>query len=75
VLAGDKGNDPTDEDLRRFDKTRKKRVSNQQWKSSTDDDARIGRMKDGRTHLKYKVENAVDLETELILAAEVYAGD
>ena len=68
-------NDPTDEDLRRFDKTRKKRVSNQQWKSSTDDDARIGRMKDGRTHLKYKVENAVDLETELILAAEVYAGD
>ena len=32
-------------------------------------------MKDGRTHLKYKVENAVDLETELILAAEVYAGD
>ena len=68
-------NDPTDEDLRRFGKTRKKRVSNQQGKSSTDDDTRIGRLKDGRTHLKYQVENAVDLETELMLAAEVYAGD
>jgi len=67
--------DPMDEDLGRFDKTRKKRVSNQEWKSSTDDDARIGRMTDGRTHLKYQVENVVDLETELILVAEVYPGD
>lgn len=68
--------DPDDEELRRFDKRRKnKKVSNEEWVSKTDADARIGKMKDGRTHLKYKAENAVDLETDLILAAEVYHGD
>src|SRR5690606_38302410 len=46
--------DPTDEELRRFDKRRKKKVSNDQWVSTTDPDARIGKMKDGRTNLKYK---------------------
>ncbi len=67
---------PNDEELRRFDKGRKgKKVSNQEWVSETDPDSRIGKMKDGRTHLKYKAENAVDLETEIILAAEVYHGD
>ena len=68
--------DPDEEELRRFDKGRKnKRVSNQEWMSATDPDARIGKMKDGRTHMKYKAENAVDLETEIIVAAEVYHGD
>lgn len=68
--------DPNDEELRRFDKNRKnKKVSNEEWVSETDPDARIGKMKDGRTHLKYKAENAVDLETEIIVAAEVYHGD
>ena len=68
--------DPDDEELRRFDKRRKnKRVSNEEWVSDSDPDSRIGKMKDGRTHLKYKAENAVDLETEIIVAAEVYHGD
>ena len=68
--------DPDDEELRRFDKGRKdKKVSNENWVSKTDPDARVGKMKDGRTHLKYKAENAVDLETEIIVAAEVYRGD
>jgi transposase len=68
--------DPNDEELRRFDKSRKnKKVSNEEWVSETDPDARVGKMKDGRTHLKYKAENAVDLETEIIVAAEVYHGD
>jgi transposase len=67
--------DPNDEELRRFDKKRKKKVSNADWVSETDPEARIGKMKDGRTHLKYKAENAIDLDTELILAAEVYHGD
>ena len=67
---------PTEDELRRFDKNRKnKKVSNEDWESSTDADARIGKMKDGRTHLNYKAENAVDLDTELIVAAEVYYGD
>jgi len=69
--------DPDDEELRRFDKRRKpkKKVSNEDWESATDPDSRIGKMKDGRFHLKYKAENAVDLETEVIVAAEVYHGN
>jgi len=69
--------DPDDEELRRFDKNRKprKKVSNDEWESATDPDSRIGQMKDGRYHLKYKAENAVDLETEVIVAAEVYYGN
>ena len=68
--------EPTDEDIRRFDTKRKsKKVSNEEWVSSTDPESRITRMKDGRTHLAYKAEHAVDLETQLILAAEVYHGD
>ncbi|WP_197525064.1 transposase [Botrimarina hoheduenensis] len=68
--------EPSDEDLRRFDKQRKnKRVSNEEWFSPTDPDARIAKLKDGRTHLAYKAEHVVDIDTELILAAEVYHAD
>jgi hypothetical protein len=56
---------PSDEELRRFDKKRKKKVSNDEWVSKTDADARITKMKDGRTHLAYKAEHVV----EAILAA------
>ena len=47
-------------------------MSNQEWQSRTDPDSRIAKMKDGRTHLAYKAEHTIDLDTELILAAEVY---
>jgi transposase len=64
--------DPTDEEIRRFDKTRKgKTVSNEEWVSPTDPEAKITRMKDGTTHLAYKAEHVVDLETDVILAAEI----
>jgi hypothetical protein len=67
---------PTDEDLRRFDKKRKgKKVSNQEWVSPTDPDARIMKMKDGRTHLAYKSEHAIDLDSGLLLAATIHHGD
>jgi transposase len=67
---------PTDEELRRFDRQRKdKRVSNEEWMSSTDEASRIGKMKDGRTHLLYKAEHAVDLETEIVVAAPIYHGN
>lgn len=67
---------PTDEDLRRLDRKRKgKKVSNKDWESPTDPDSRITKMKDGRTHLAYKAEHAVDLETEAIVAAEVHGAD
>ena len=60
--------EPTDEDLRRLDRRRKdKKVSNEQWKSATDGESRIAKMKDGRTHLAYKAEHAVDLESEAIV--------
>lgn len=68
---------PEDEEMRRLDQSRKsrKKVSNDEWECATDSDSRIGKIKDGRYHLKYKAENAVDLETEIIVAAEVYHGD
>jgi transposase len=67
---------PTDEELRRFDKTRKdKRVSNDEWVSTTDPDSRITKMKDGTTHLAYKAEHVVDLKTELIVAASIRHAD
>lgn len=67
---------PSDEDVRRFDKGRKdKKVSNDEWVSETDPDARIAKMKDGRTHLAYKAEHVVDLDTNIIVAAEVYPAD
>ena len=66
---------PTDEELRRFDKKRKKKTSNQDWTSATDPDSRVTKMKDGRTHLAYKAEHALDVESELIVAAVIYRGD
>jgi transposase len=67
---------PTDEELRRFDKQRKdKRVSNEEWMSATDPDSRIAKMKDGTTHLAYKAEHVVDLKTELVLAASIRHAD
>jgi transposase len=69
----DEGDKPRDEELRKFDKSRKnKKVSNDEWMSPTDPDARIAKMKDGTTHLAYKAEHVLDLETEAILAAEIY---
>ncbi|MEW4530126.1 transposase [Maioricimonas sp. JC845] len=74
----DEDDDPTDEELRRFDKDRskrgKKKVSNEEWVSSTAPDSRILKMKDGRTHLAYKAEHTVDLDSELILSADVHHG-
>ena len=70
--------EPNDEDLRRFDRKRSKKgeknVSNTDWESPTDPDSRIVKMKDGRTHLGYKLEHVIDLETELILHAGVHQG-
>jgi transposase len=70
VIADDE--EPSDEEVRRFDKTRKrKQVSNEEWTSPSDPEARITRMKDGTTHLAYKAEHVVDLDSELIVAAEI----
>jgi transposase len=67
---------PTANDLIRLDRSRKgKKLSNTEWESPTDPDARIARLKDGRTHLAYKPEHAVDLDTGAVVAAEMHAAD
>src|SRR6267154_2514001 len=69
---------PTREDLVRLDRKRKKRTSNKEWKSPADGDARVAKMKDGRTHLAHKAEHAVDLDTGAVLAVTLQpatAGD
>jgi transposase len=68
--------EPTMEDARRLDRKRKgKKTSNADWKSKTDEDARIAKLKDGRTRLAYKSEHVVDMNTGVVVAAELYAAD
>jgi transposase len=69
------GAEPSDDELRRYDKKRKKTVANEDWVSTSDPDARITKMKDGRTHLAYKAEHVVDLASELLLTAEILPAD
>jgi transposase len=67
---------PTAAELKQFDRGRKgKRVSNAEWASPADPEARITRMPDGRTRLAYKPEHAVDLDTEAIVAAGIHPAD
>src|SRR2546425_7328268 len=66
---------PTREDLARLDRKRKKKTSNKDWKHPWDPDAKVAKMKDGRTHLAHKAEHAVDLETGAIVAVTVQGVD
>ena len=76
LMAQEGIEEPTDEDVRRFDRGRKgKKVSNKDWESPTDPESRITRMKDGRTHLAYKASHTIDLDTEIIVAADVGHAD
>src|SRR5262249_43552551 len=51
------------------------KASNKEWQSPTDPDSRIARMKDGTTHLAYKAEHTVDLDSEFVLAAAIHTAD
>ena len=62
---------PTREDLVRIDKKRKNKGSNDDWQNPHDPDAKITKMKDGRTHLAHKAEHAVDLKTGAIVAVTI----
>jgi transposase len=66
---------PTRADLARIDRKRKKKGSNDDWTHPRDPDARITKMKDGRTHLAHKAEHAVDLETGAVVAVTVQPAD
>lgn len=66
----------TDEDLARMDRKRPgKTLSNKDWRSPVDPEAKITKMKDGRTHLAYKPEHAVDLDTGAVVAVEIHEAD
>jgi transposase len=66
---------PTREQLARLDRKRKKKGSNQEWISPSDPDARITKMKDGRTHLAHKAEHAVDLTSGALLAVTLQSAN
>ncbi len=76
-LAAESGVEtPSDDELRRLDRRRSaKKVGNAEWTSPSDPEARITRMKDGRTRLAYKPEHAVDLDTGAVVAAAIHPGD
>jgi transposase len=67
--------EPPPAERQRFDRKRKKSLSNQDWENPHDPEARITKMKDGRTHLAYKAEHAIDLETGALVALTVQPGD
>jgi transposase len=74
-LAQAEGVDATDATaLRRIDRKRKKKTSNEDWESPSDSEAEITKLKDGRTALAYKAENAVDMETGAIVAVTTHGG-
>ena len=66
---------PTREDLARLDRKRPKKGSNDDWTHPHDPDARITKMKDGRTHLAHKAEHAVDLNTGAVVAVTIQPAD
>jgi len=66
---------PTRAELARFDRQRPKKGRNKEWRHPHDPDARITKMKDGRTHLAHKAEHAVDMETGAIVGVTVQGAD
>jgi transposase len=66
---------PTRADLARLDRKRPKKGRNKDWRHPHDPDARITKMKDGRTHLAHKAEHAVDMETGAIVSVTVQGAD
>jgi transposase len=66
---------PTRADLARIDRKRQKKGANDDWTHPHDPDAKITKMKDGRTHLAHKAEHAVDLETGAIVGITVQDAD
>ena len=67
---------PTPQHLQRMDRKRRgKKASNKEWKSKTDSHARMARLKGGRTRMAYKVENVMDIQSRITVAAHVHLAD
>jgi transposase len=74
-LATETGVEASDDAaVRRLDRKRKKKTSNEEWVNPHDRDAEVTKMKDGATHLAYKAEQAVDLDTGAIVAITTQGG-
>jgi len=74
-LAAEAGIDASDDEaVRRMDRQRKKKTSNEEWVNPQDPEAEVTKMKDGTTHLAYKAEQAVDLDTGAIVAITTHGG-
>ena len=74
-LAAEAGIDGADDEaVRRMDRKRKKKTSNEEWVNPHDPEAEVTKMKDGTTHLAYKAEQAVDLDTGAIVAITTHGG-
>ena len=75
-LAAASGIDPQDSAaVRKFDRKRPKKMSNQEWENPAEADAKIGPKKDGATDMIYKPQTVVDLDTGAIVGAEMLPGD
>ncbi len=66
---------PTRQDLAQLDQKRAHKGSNQDWQHPHDPEARITKMKDGRTHLAHKAEHTIDLDTQALVAIQVCGAD
>jgi transposase len=67
--------DPTRTDLAKVDRKRKGKGNNQEWEHPHDPEARITKMKDGRTHLAHKLEHAVDMESGVVVGVTIQNTD
>jgi len=67
--------DPTRADLAKLDRKRKGKGNNQEWEHPHDPEARITKMKDGRTHLAHKLEHAVDMQGGAVVGVTVQGTD
>lgn len=75
-LAAESGiKTPTRAALARLDRRRRNKTSNKDWTSPSDPDAKVTKMKDGRTHLAHKAEHAVDLESGALIAVTIHGAD
>jgi transposase len=67
---------PSQAELTAFDRKRKnKKLPNKDWQSPADEDARIAKLKDGRTRLAHKPEHVVDLDSGAIVSAKIHTAD
>ena len=72
LMQAEGAENPTREERARFDSKRKKRTSNDEWEHPHDPDAKVGKMKDGRTHMAHKVEHAIDMDSGAITAVVLH---